>query len=64
MATLRKYETVTDINVYEVELTDEQLAMYQEDEDLFWEKFDNDLDWEFSYDKVGDPELEFELREN
>jgi hypothetical protein len=25
MATLRKYETVTDVNVYEVNLTDEQL---------------------------------------
>ena len=63
MAILRKYETVTDINVYEVELTDEQLAMYQEDEDLFWEKFDSDLDWEFTYDKAGDPEFEFELKE-
>jgi hypothetical protein len=63
MATLRKYETVTDVNVYEVNLTDEQLTMYKENEDLFWETFDSDLDWEFSYDKVGDPELEFELRE-
>ena len=62
MAILRKYETVTDVNVYEVKLTDEQLAMYQEDEDLFWEKFDSDLDWEFTYDKVGDPDFEFELR--
>lgn len=63
MATLRKYETVTDVIVYEVELTDEQLALYNEDEDLFWEKFDSDLDWDFAYDKAGDPELEFELKE-
>ena len=62
MAILRKYETATDVNVYEVELTDEQLAVYNEDEDLFWEKFDSDLDWEFAYDKAGDSELEFELR--
>ena len=62
MATLRKYETSTDINVYEVKLTDEQLSIYKEDEDLFWEKFDNDLDWEFAYDKAGDPEFEFELK--
>jgi hypothetical protein len=62
MTILRKYETVTDVNVYEVKLTDEQLAMYQEDEDLFWDRFDSDLDWEFIYDKVGDPDFEFELR--
>ncbi len=63
MATLRKYETVTDVNVYEVNLTDEQLKVYQEDEDRFWNEIADDLDWEFSYDKVGDPELEFELRD-
>lgn len=63
MATLRKYETVTDVNVYEVDLTDEQLKIYQEDEDRFWNEIADDLDWEFSYDKVGDPELEFELRD-
>jgi len=63
MATLRKYETVTDVNVYEVDLTDEQLKIYQEDEDKFWNEIADDLDWEFSYDKAGDPELEFELRD-
>jgi len=63
MATLRKYETVTDVNVYEVDLTDEQLKIYQEDEDRFWNEIADDLDWEFSYDKAGDPELEFELRD-
>lgn len=63
MATLRKYETVTDVNVYEVNLTDEQLKIYQEDEDRFWNEIADDLDWEFSYDKAGDPELEFELRD-
>lgn len=63
MATLRKYETVTDVNVYEVNLTDEQLKIYQEDEDRFWDEIADDLDWEFSYDKAGDPELEFELRD-
>lgn len=62
MAILRKYETATDINVYEVELTDEQLEIYKEDEDLFWEKFDGALHWSFIYDKAGDLELGFELR--
>ena len=63
MATLRKYETVTDINVYEVELTEEQLKIYQEDEDRFFDEIAHELDWEFAYDKVGDPDTEYELRD-
>ena len=63
MAKLRKYETVTDINVYEVELTEEQLNHYNEDEDAFWDEYGDELDWEFEYDKVGDPDTEFELIE-
>jgi hypothetical protein len=61
MATLRKYETVTDINVYEVELTEEQLKIYQEDEDRFWDEVGDELDWDFAYDKAGDPDTEYEL---
>lgn len=61
MATLRKYETVTDILVYEVELTDEQLKIYQEDRDKFWDEVADDLDWDFSHDNVGDPEIDYEL---
>jgi hypothetical protein len=64
MAKLRKYETVTDINVYEVELTDEQLNVYNEDEDRFWDEIADELDWEFSYDNAGDPDNEFELIED
>ena len=64
MAKLRKYETVTDINVYEVELTDEQLNVYNEDEERFWDEFSDELDWEFSYDNVGDPDNEFEIIED
>jgi hypothetical protein len=64
MATLRKYETVTDINVYEVELTEEQLKTYQEDEERFFDEYGDELDWEFSYDKVGDPDNEYQLIEN
>lgn len=63
MVKIRKYETVTDINVYEVELTEEQLKIYQEDIDLFVDEIAYELDWDFVYDKVGDPDLEYELRE-
>lgn len=63
MATLRKYVTTTDINVYEVELTDEQLKLYQEDEDQFYEEVMNDLEFEWVHDKVGDEDNEYELRD-
>ena len=63
MATLRKYVTTTDINVYEVELTDEQLEMYQEDEDRFYEEVMDDLEFEWVHDKAGDEDWELELRD-
>lgn len=62
MATLRKYETVTDTNVYEVELTEEQLKIYQEDEDRFWDEIGDELDWDFTSFVISDPDTEYELR--
>jgi len=61
MATLRKYVTTTDINVYEVELTDEQLELYQEDLDRFYDEVQDELEWEWVHDKVGDDDWELEL---
>lgn len=63
MATLRKYVTTTDINVYEVELTDEQLEIYQEDLDRFYDEVQDELEWEWIYDNVGDEDWELELRD-
>lgn len=63
MATLRKYVTTTDINVYEVELTDEQVELYNTDIDRFYDEVLFDLDFEFVYDKVGDEDYELELRD-
>ena len=63
MATLRKYVTTTDINVYEVELTDEQLEIYQQDEDRFYDEVMEDLEFEWVYDKAGDEDWELELRD-
>jgi hypothetical protein len=63
MAKLRKYEYINDIHVYEVDLTEDQLNLYNEDEDKFWDEHGIDLDWEFQFDKVGDPEEEIELIE-
>jgi hypothetical protein len=64
MATLRKYEYINDIHVYEVDLTEEQLKLYKEDEDKFWEEVGYDLDFEFIHDKVGDADEEYELIED
>jgi len=63
MATLRKYVTTTDINVYEVELTQEQWEIYRDDEDRFWDEIAEDLEWEWVHDKVGDEDNEYELRD-
>ena len=63
MATLRKYVQTTDINVYEVELTQEQWEVYRDDEDRFWDEIAEDLEWEWVHDKVGDEDNEYELRD-
>lgn len=63
MATLRKYVTTTDINVYEVELTDEQLELYQENLDQFYDEVMDDLEFEWVHDKVGDEDWELELKD-
>ena len=63
MAILRKYVTTTDLNVYEVELTDEQLAIYQEDEDRFYDEVMDDLEFEWVHDKAGDEDWTLELRD-
>lgn len=63
MATLRKYVTTTDINVYEVELTEEQLKIYQEDEERFYDEVMEDLEFEWVHDKTGDEDWELELKD-
>ena len=62
MATLRKYVQTTDLNVYEVELTDEQLEIYNTDLDRFYDEVLDDLEFEWVHDKVGDEDWELELR--
>jgi hypothetical protein len=61
MAIIRKYETVTDLRVYEVELTEDQLKVYLLDNDRFCDDIEGELDWDFAYDKIGNPYYKFEL---
>lgn len=63
MATLRKYVTTTDVNVYEVDLTQEQWEVYRDDEDRFWDEIADDLEWEWVHDKVGDEDWTIELKD-
>ena len=43
------------------ELTDEQLALYKEDEDQFWDEFwDWDIEFEFTRDKDGGTDYQLE----
>ena len=64
MARLRKYEYINDIHVYEADLTEEQLKLYNEDQDKFWDEVGIDLVFEFIHDKVGDSNEEYELIED
>jgi len=65
MAKIRKIETVTDINFYEAELNEEQLQLYKENEEAFWEKYGDEIEdnFELTGDKVGDPDNQYELIE-
>jgi hypothetical protein len=62
---LRKIETVTDVNFYEVELTEEQAKLYLENEDEFWNIYADTVEENFEHvgDNVGDPKDEYELKE-
>jgi hypothetical protein len=65
MARLIKMEYINDVNVYKCDLTDEMLSLWKEDEYAFWDKYGSEIEdmWEFSHDKVGDPEEEYRLEE-
>ena len=65
MAKIWKIETVTDINFYEADLNQEQLQLYKENEEAFWEKYGDEIEdnFELTGDKVGDPNNQYELIE-
>ena len=66
MAKLIKYEYINDIHVYKCDLTDEMHQLWKEDEDAFWVKYGMIVEekMEFSHDKVGDPNDEYQLEED
>ena len=66
MAKLKKAETVTDTNYYEVELTDEELSLYKTNEDDFFEiyVYGMKLDWEWVGEEIGTPNEDITLENN
>ena len=59
MAKLIKIETTW--NYYSADLTDEQAALYNEDQDKFWDEFwDWDVEFEFIRDKEGGTDYQIE----
>lgn len=60
MKTLIKKVYVKELQVYKVEISDEMAQTFQNDEDAFWDTAE-ELDWEFSHDKVDEDE-EYEIQ--
>jgi hypothetical protein len=60
MARLRQTQYHNDVLVEEAELTEEQLKLYKENEDEFWEKYGDDLDWDHvnAYQKFDSEDFE------
>lgn len=67
MAKLQKIVTVTTYRWEEAELTEEQLALYNSDEDAFMDNYwegEYDLDFDLTRDKVLEDESEFKIIED
>jgi len=65
MVTLRKTEMSTVIYHYEVELTDDQLKLYKEDDGVFWDEHGDIINdnWEYVTVRYGDSDTYYELKE-
>tara|TARA_R110001592_G_scaffold183118_1_gene426675 strand:+ start:1220 stop:1423 length:204 start_codon:yes stop_codon:yes gene_type:complete len=67
MAKLQKLVTVTTYRWEEVDLTEEQAALFKDDEYAFMENYfdgEYDLDFDLTGDKVLENEGDFELLED
>lgn len=64
MAKLLKTQYHDDVLVEEAELTEEQLKLYKENEDEFWEKYMYDLDWDYVNEWQKYDSEEYELIED
>ncbi len=60
---LRKIETVTDTRYYEVMLSPDQDAVWNRDEDEFWELYGDDIHgyMDLVHEDIGDPDVKWEI---
>lgn len=64
MAKLRKVTYHDDVLVEDAELTEEQLKLYKENEAEFFERYEDDLDWDYVNDKIIYDSTDYELIED
>ena len=66
MAKLQKLTTATTYIWHEAPLTDEQLKLYKEDEDAFWDEYGDDVEDEMDFvtDKPLSDDNEYTLIED
>lgn len=58
------FESYTTICKYSVELTDEEAALFEEDEDRFYEEVDFRENQDLEWDKItNEDEYDFEIEE-
>ena len=62
---LVRREVYTTINWYTVELTDEQVKLYEEDSDEWYELYDEEIEgmMEHTRDKIVNEDTDFSLEE-
>ena len=64
MAKIRQIQYHDDVLVEEAEVTEEQLKLYKENEDEFWEKYGDDLDWDYVNEWQKYDSTDYELIED
>jgi hypothetical protein len=59
------FESYTTICKYSAELTDEEAALFEEDEDKFFEEVDYQGNQDLEWDKITDEDMyDFEIEED
>lgn len=63
MKILKKYEEWEKLLVYECTLTDEQAKLFEEDEEKFFDKYGDELDFDYSYEDENRNNEQYELED-
>ena len=63
MKILKKYEDWEQLLVYSCELTDEQAKLFEEDKEKFFDKYGDELDFDFSYENENLNNVDYDLED-